>query len=374
MQNWDFNRAPVGTGPFKFKEWASGDHIILEKSDNYREDGKPDLDGINFLVIPSEESRAAQMLQGDAQVMIWPGETSEAEFDKSDVAKVRLAPGIWTASFYFNLSKPFDNDPGPTPPHPLFGDVKVRDAIGYAINRKRIVTDVLPNVVSQDSQLDVGWIAAKVKPWEYDPDKAKQLIDEAGWPLDGDVRVAKGAKYAEDGTKFEFVCNGYTNFKPNELAQLAIQEDLAKVGLKMKVENQDFAIIFGTWKDKAPRMTGDWDTFYYDSGFFIQPHDSIRRRYASDEIPSAANPSGQNFWRWNRQDVDGWIEEAGLTPDREKRRAAYQKIADAMREDVLNIPVLNFTEGSAYSTKLHGFTVSTWEYSTWDCENWWLEQ
>ena len=70
------------------------------------EDGKPYLDGINFPVIPSEESRAAQMLQGDAQVMIWPGETSEAEFDKSDVAKVRLAPKIWTASFYFNLPKP----------------------------------------------------------------------------------------------------------------------------------------------------------------------------------------------------------------------------------------------------------------------------
>ena len=50
--------------------------------------------------------------------------------------------------------------------------------------------------------------------------------------------------------------------------------------------------------------------------------------------------------------MDGWIEEAGSTPDREKRRAAYQKIADAMREDVLNIPVLNFTEGSAYSTKM----------------------
>ena len=130
---------------------------------------------------------------------------------------------------------------------------------------------MLPNVVSQDSRSDVGWIAAKVKPWEYDPDKAKQLLDEAGWPLDGDVRVAKGANVAEDGTKFEFVCNGYTNFKPNELAQLAIQEDLAKVGLKMKVENQDFAIIFGTWEDKAPRMTGDWDTFYYDSGFFIEP-------------------------------------------------------------------------------------------------------
>ena len=45
-----------------------------------------------------------------------------------------------------------------------------------------------------------------------------------------------------------------------------------------------------------------------------------------------------------------------------------------MREDVIMIPVFQFTEGSAYSTRLHGFTVSTWEYSTWDCENWWFEE
>lgn len=366
MLNWEFNRAPVGTGPFVFKEWAAADYVSVVKNESYREEGKPYLDGINFLVIPAEESRAAQMLRGDAHVMLWPGQEADDQFEASDVAKVRVAPGIWTARLHFNLSKPFDNDPSAAEPHPLFGDVRVRRAIGMAINRDRIVNEVVSDVVMLDSILSVGWIAADAEPWDFDPEGAKALLDEAGWVGDG-VRE-------KDGVKAEFVCNGYTSFTPNELAQLAMQEDLANVGITMRIENQDFAVIFGTWEDRAPRMTGDYDAMFYDGGFFIEPHQSIRRQYHPSMVPAADNPSGQNYWRWVRDDVGEWIDAAGSTPDIEERRENYQRVADAMREDVIMVPVFQFTEGSAYSLKMHGYTVSTWEYSTWDCENWWLEE
>ncbi len=374
MQTWKFNREPVGTGPFKFKEWQASDHVTVLKNDQYWQQGKPMLDGINFLVVPSEESRVARMLQGDAQVMLWPGEDTEQQFAESDVAKVRLAPGIWVLQVHFNLSKPFDNDPGATPPHPILGDPKVRQAIAMGIDRDRIVTQVIPDVTKIDSVLDVGWIKAKVKPFTYDLEGAKKLLDEAGWVDNGNgQRVAKGAKYASDGTKLELAMNGYTGYKPIELGELAIQEDLGKLGIKINPSNQDFAIIFGTWADKSPRLIGDFDSLFYDSGLFIEPHDSIYRRYDPSQVPSADNPSGQNIYRWVRDDVGQWISDAGSTPDREKRRAAYQKVADALREDIPMIPVAQLGEGSAYSTKMHGFTVSTWGYSTWDSMNWWLE-
>lgn len=368
MLNWEFNRAPVGTGPFVFEEWGAADHVTVVKNENYREEGKPYLDGINFLIVPAEESRAAQMLQGDAHIMLWPGQEADDQFEASDVAKVRTAPGIWTARLHFNLSRPFDDDPSAGEPHPLFGDVNVRRAIGMAIDRERIVSEVVSDVVMIDSILSVGWINAEAEPWEFNPEEAKALLEQAGWVEGGDGVREK------DGVKAEFVCNGYTSFTPNELAQLAIQEDLANIGISMRIENQDFAVIFGTWEDGAPRMTGDYDALFYDAGFFIEPHESIRRQYHPDEVPSADNPGGQNYWRWVREDVGEWIEAAGSTPDIEERRANYQKLADAMREDVIMVPIFQFTEGSAYSTRLHGFTVSTWEYSTWDAENWWLEQ
>jgi peptide/nickel transport system substrate-binding protein len=368
MLNWDFNRAPVGTGPFAFEEWAAAERVTVVKNETYREEGKPYLDGINFLVIPSEESRAAQMLQGDAHIMLWPGQEADDDFEASDVAKVRLAPGIWTARLHFNLSEPFDDDPSASAPHPLFGDLAVRQAIGMAINRDRIVNEVVSDVVLCDSIFKVGWINVDAEPWEFDPEGAMALLEEAGW-VEGDGGIRE-----KDGVRAEFVCNGYTSFTPNELSQLAIQEDLKNIGIDMRIENQDFAVIFGTWEDGAPRKTGDYDALFYDGGFFIEPHDSIYLQYHPSQVPTEDNPGGQNYWRWVRDDVGEWIDAAGATPDQEERRANYQKVADAAREDVIMIPVFQFTEGSAYSTRLHGFTVSTWEYSTWDCENWWFEE
>jgi peptide/nickel transport system substrate-binding protein len=271
---------------------------------------------------------------------------------------------------------PFDGDPGPEPPHPLFGDVRVRQAIAMAMDRDRIINEVMEGrPLPIESIFQVGWMNCQVEPIVYDPDAAAALLDEAGWPVGSDgIREASGAMHAEDGTKFEFTCNGYTGFAINELAQLATQEDLAKIGITMNIENQDFAIIFGTYDDGAPMMVGDYDTLYYDGGFFIEPHNSIRVQFHPTQVPSDENPGGENVWRWVREDVGEWIDAGGATPDREKRRENYSMVADALREDMVIIPICQYAEGSAYSTKLHGFTVSTWEYSTWDCENWWLEQ
>lgn len=375
MLNWDFNRQPVGTGPFTFGEWAAADHITVQKNEDYREDGKPYLDGINFLVIPAEESRTARMLQGDAHVMLWPGSEADAQFEESDIAKERVSPGIWVTQLRFNLSQPFDDDPGPEPPHPILGDLKVRQAIAMAIDRERINYEIMDTLVI-DSPLAVGWILAEVETFEFNPEKAKSLLEEAGWvDEDGDgIREAHGTQFAEDGTKMEMTVNGYTSFDPIDLGELAIQEDLANIGITLNIQNQDFAIIFGTWADQSPRLVGDYDLLYYDSGFFIEPQSEIYAEFHSSQIPSAENPAGQNIYRWMRDDVDEALAAAGATIDVEERRAAYQTVAEAIREDIPTFPVQQFREGSAYSTSMHGFTVSTWEWSTWDCENWWLEQ
>ncbi|MER3436678.1 MAG: hypothetical protein C4346_03135 [Chloroflexota bacterium] len=380
MQNWEFNRNPIGTGPFMLKEWVSGDHITVVKNPRYREAaaGKPYIDGINFLVVPSEEARTAMMIQEDAHIMLWAGSDAEAQIEASGVATGRTAPGIWVLQLRFNLSKPFDGDPGPTPPHPILGDRRVREAITMAINRQRINRELLADttVYDIDSPLAVGWMACQVEPWTYDPERAKALLDEVGWrDDDGDgVREAHGIPDVADGTKLSLMMNGYTGFSTLELVELAVQEDLKNVGIEVKIENQDFAVIFGTWADKSPRMLGDYDLLIYDSGFFAEPGADIERNFASYMIPSETNQGGTNIYRWNRQDVDAWIKAANSTPDINVRRENFCKVANALREDIVTFPILQFAEGSVYSHKLHGFTVSTWEWSTWDAENWWLEQ
>ncbi len=377
MANWEFNRNPIGTGPFKLKEWVAGDHLTVVKNENYREAGKPNLEQINFLVVPSEEARTAMMIEEDAQIMLWAGDDAEEQIEEAGVATGRIAPGIWVLELRFNLSKPFDNDPGPTPPHPILGDVRVRQAMTMAIDRERINKEILEGrVFDIDSPLAVGWMNCQVEPFTYDPERAKKLLDEVGWrDEDGDgVREAHGVPTVADGTKMTLSMNGYTGFEPLELIELAVQEDLKKLGVEVKIENQEFAVIFGTWDDKSPRLVGDYDLLIYDAGYFAEPGADIREDFHPSQVPSAETPGGQNIYRWVREDVGQWIDAANSTPNIEERRANFCKVADAIRADIVTFPILQFSEGSVYSNKLHGFTVSTWEWSTWDAENWWLEQ
>ena len=378
MRDWAFNRAPIGTGPFKLDEWSSGEYLQLSRNENYREEGKPYLDNLTFLVVPDEAVRSAMMTEEGAEVMLWAGNEAEEQIEASGVATGRTAPGIWVVEMRFNLSKPFDGDPGVTPPHPMFGDIRVREAVTKAVNRDRIKDELLSNttVYDIDSPLAVGWMACEVAPFTYDPEAAKALLEEAGWrDEDGNgIREAHGVAGVEDGTEFSITMNGYTGFDTLDLIELAVQEDLKAVGIDAKIENQEFAVIFGTWDDQSPRKLGDYDILIYDAGLFAEPGADIDNRYSPDQVPSAETPGGENFYRWVRDDVGEWIAAANSSPDQAVRKENFCNVATALREDIVTFPILQFSEGSVYSHRMHNFTVSTWEYATWDSENWWIEQ
>jgi peptide/nickel transport system substrate-binding protein len=377
MANWDFNRNPVGTGPFMLQEWSPGEFLITVKNPNYREEGKPYLDGVNFLVVPAEESRTARMIEGEGHIMLWAGDEAEEQIEAAGAGEGRTAPGIWVTQLHMNLSRPFDDDPSADAPHPALGDLRVREAITLAVNRERINTELLESrVFDIDSTLDVGWLACEVEPFAYDPERAMALLDAAGWTdADGDgVREATGVEGVEDGTPLSLMMNSYTGFSTLDLVGLAVQEDLKNVGVETRIENQEFAVIFGTWDDGSPRLLGDFDLLLYDSGFFAEPGAELVELLAPDQVPSAETPGGRNIYRWVREDVGEWLQAANSTPDTEERRANFCNVATAMREDIPTFPLFQFSEGSVYANAMHGFTVSTWEYATWDAENWWVEQ
>lgn len=377
MREWAFNRAPIGTGPFKLDEWSSGEFLQLSRNEQYREEGKPYLDSLIFLVVPDEAVRTAMMVEQSAEIMLWSGQEADEQIEAAGVGMPRTAPGVWVVELRFNLSQPFDNDPGVEPPHPILGDIRVREAITSGIDRDRINHELITGTVYElDSPLQVGWMNCQVEPFVFNPEAAMALLDEVGWrDEDGDaIREAHGVGTVEDGTKLSLTMNGYTGFDTLDLIELAVQEDLKNIGMDVRIENQEFAVIFGTWDDSSPRMLGDYDMLIYDAGLFAEPGAVVSNRYSPEQVPSADNPGGENFHRWVREDVGEWITTANSSPDLDVRRENFCNVATAIREDVVTFPILQFSEGSAYSNKLHGFAVSTWEWSTWDVENWWLEQ
>jgi peptide/nickel transport system substrate-binding protein len=376
ISQWEWNRMPIGTGPFKMQEWSAGDHVTVVRNDDYHESGKPHLDQIHFLVVPSEETRAQMMIRQDGEIMLWPGSNYNEDFEASGIVDIGLAPGVWNCRFMFNMSMPFNDDPGPEPPHPLLGDQDVRYAITLATDRHRISDEILEgDQVAVASPWPVGWYAVDFDDYDHDKDQARQMLEDAGWVEGSDgVRVADGAPYADDGHRAEIGLSTYAAFLPMELTALAIQEDLGDVGIRVNVSIEDFAVIFGGWADGSPRKLGDFDSLMYDTSVGgVEPHATIRHTWHSSEIPSAENPGGNNVTRFNVPEADELIDAAGATLDFDERADLYRQFAEIEREVRPIIYIFQFQEGNAYSTRLQNYVVSTWEWSTWDAKEWYLE-
>ena len=374
MTNWDWNRQPVGAGPFIVSDWVSGSSITLVKNPYYFEEGKPYLDKLVYAVVPEPAAQTAMMMGGDAQVHLWPSEDEEEYNSLLDgVAHQVLVPGIWNMAIDFNLSAPFDNDPGPEPPHPMLGDLRVRQAIASAIDYDTLIDDVMLGGVSHSTNpFAYGWYECDVpRPFPYDPEKAKALLEEAGWVEGSDgVRVAQGAEYAPDGTRLSMELQGYTNFEPLQRTEEFIVENLLAVGIEARIQNYDFSIIFGTYEDQSPRKVGDFDMLIFDRGFTVEPQDSVANNFSSAGIPSEDNPAGGNSYRWINPTVDAAIEEAGTNFDLEVRKAAYCTIAEQMNTDLPQISIYLFQDGYGYADNLTNYITSTWGSMAWGVQNW----
>ncbi len=375
MSAWAWNRKPVGAGPFVVSEWVSGESITLERNPNYFQVGKPGLDKLIFRIVPEPAAQLALMMQGETQVQLWPGIDDVAEYAKTvgDKAHEVLVPGVWNMAIDFNMSKPFDKDPGATPPHPILGDLRVRQAIAHAIDYDTLIKDVLRNTVKPSTNpFAYGWYQCDLpRAYPFDVEKAKQLLDEAGWVAGADgIRVAKGAKYAADGTRLSLELQGYTNYEPLQRTEEFIVENLKAVGVEARIQNYDFSIIFGSYSDNSPRMIGDFDMLIFDRSFTVEPQGAVEDTYTSTNIPSPANPTGGNTRRWVNPDGDAAIKAAASTFDLAVRKAAYCKLGDLVTKDVAQIFTYVFQDGYGFANNLEGYTVSTWGSMVWDVQNW----
>jgi peptide/nickel transport system substrate-binding protein len=374
MANWEWNRKPVGAGPFVIADWVSGQSITLDRNPYYFEEGKPYLDKLVYRIVPEPAVQTAMMLQGEAQVHLWPSE-DQTEYNKllEGKAKQVLVPGIWNTAIDFNLSAPFDGDPGPTSPHPILGDLRVRQAIASAIDYDTLVRDVLLDTVSPSSNpFAYGWYQCDLpRPFPYDPDKAKALLEEAGWVEGTDgIRVAKGAMYAKDGTRLSLELQGYTNFEPIQRTEEFVVENLKAVGIEARIQNYDFSIIFGSYEDQSPRKIGDYDMLIFDRGFTVEPQAYNTNAYLSSNIPSPENPGGGNYFRWVNPEVDAALEKAGSDFDIAVRKEAYCELGRLVTTDLPQVYLYVFQDGYGFADNLTGYSVSTWGSMAWGAQNW----
>jgi len=185
--------------------------------------------------------------------------------------------------------------------HPALADVKVRQAIAYAIDKEAITTDLLLGLTDPAATLweNTPYADPSLKPYPYDPEKAKSLLDEAGWTdTNGDGTRDK------DG--LELVLTYGTNQREiRKQVQAVIQQQLADVGIGSELKNYESDIFFGSFGEGGPMAKGELDMFEFSNTTAFPDPDSVD--FSCTEIPSDEQPQGANYSAFCDQELDDLV-------------------------------------------------------------------
>jgi len=366
----DYNRKPLGTGPFKFTEFKAGDSVVAERNENYRKKGQPYLDKIIFRSVPSSTVAIAQLKAGEVQGMWNLLESETPDIEKDANLKISFSPSNSVERIEMNLAE--NSDPSdPSKPHPILGDVRVRRALIYATPKAQLVEKLLFGKAKVGSSVNPqGWAADKAITQEsYDPKKADELLDQSGWTKGPDGIRVKG------GVRMSMVINTTTGNKTREQVQQVLADEWKQRGIELKIVNMPSSVFLsGSWDDKDPRQRGSYDLALYTTNAAIDPGVHMSQRYHSRQIPTPQNKAGQNRVRISDPDLDKMIDEAGSILDQAKRKELYGKIFRKINEIAPAIWLYERGRIDAFRTNVLGWQPHAWGDITWNTEGWSLKK
>ena len=330
-----FANAPVGTGPFKWAERVPGDHITLVANDKFYGPG-PYLEKVIIKYIPDLTVLYTQFQTGDIDYIGLQGISADhyAEAAKLPGRTVVKAPQPFIETYGFNLGDA------------QFKELAVRQALYMAMDKDSIINDVYYGLPTQaESYLPVqSWAFNPDLPkHEYDPAKARKLLDDAGWkPGAGGVRE-KG------GVRLEFTSSTTAGNHLREQVQQVLQQGWQEIGVKITIKDLPPAVMWGDYWMKSQFETGV-------AGIdFMTGADPEASDYFDSKSTPAKGGSGQNTFQYVSPAVDALLKEGGTTLDQAARQPIYQKIQADVRADLPFLPIFQYTMVEGTKSNLLGY-------------------
>lgn len=296
----------LGTGPYEFDKWVRGEKIVLKRNPNYW-GKKPYFDKVVFYVVPDPQTREAKLLSGELDMIIQPPSADIQRLEHTPHVVVQKV--LSTRVMFIGINTQW----GP------LKDRRVRQALNYAVDKEAIIKNVLfglgEPVDSVLPNFTLGYV--KLPPYNYDPEKAKELLKEAGYPNGFKVTLyTPVGRYLFD----------------KEVAQ-AIAQYLRNVGIQVEV-----------------RPVADWPTYVHlllapknetKLQLFLvgwapavpDPHNYLYQRFHSSQMP----PHGFNFVFYNNSVVDKLLDEGVRATDPKVRAQIYANVSRIIWEDAPNI-------------------------------------
>jgi peptide/nickel transport system substrate-binding protein len=344
----DYNsgKAAIGTGPYKFGEYVQNQHVILKANYGYW-GGEQPWDKVTFKILSNNAARVAALLSRDVQMIETVPTSDVAKFGKD--ANFALADKVSNRVIYVHLwqwsdkappfvtakdGKPLDKNP--------FKDARVRKALSMAINREAIADRVMEKKAVPAAQLladNFYGTSKKLKPAKYDPEGAKKLLAEAGYP--------NGFAMTIHGTN-----NRYIN--DDKIAQ-AIAQFYSRIGIDTKVETMPSSVYFtkATNGEYGYMLLG-WGTESGEQG------SSLRSLLATRD--PAKGMGTTNRGRYSNAVLDQQISQALVTMDEKKREALIQQAAETAMNDTGLIPI-HFEVSTWATAKGYRYTARTDQYT-----------
>ena len=346
----DYNRAPLGTGPYRVAEWKSGEYIRLEGVPNYwRGAGLPAIKTLLFKFIANTNTRINQLKSGEVDMVVM--------FPWDKHREVAAIPGVTVHSINGNG---YEHVTLNQRAMPAFADVRVRRALTHAVDRELISTTILEGLapVTHGPVQPVSWAHnPNVPKYAFDPRRAATLLDEAGW------RDSNGDGVRDkDGQRLSFTMITQAGFAVRENVAQVLQRQFKDVGVEAAVQLHDGTSISKLWfEGKFQAMLHWWQ---------LPADPELTLFFAKDRMP----PLGRNINYVADDALTALVYAADRAVSRPERARILAEAQVRIAELAIEIPLYGVTKLDAVPTRLRGFTGNPTNTGPfWNVHAWTLE-
>ncbi|HEX7103954.1 MAG TPA: peptide ABC transporter substrate-binding protein [Nitrolancea sp.] len=357
----------VGSGPFKIAKWSEGDQIVAERNDHFF-GPQARLDRIILRFQSDTRTVMTNLSTGELDLGVDLSETSVVDLRQIQNINAEITPKAGDVEMIsLNLDDPSDL----TQPHPVLSELTVRQALIYGFDRQRIVDDMLLGQSSVAiTPLDyTRWSDDSLKPYPFDPNKARQLLDDAGWIAQSDGVRAKGT------VRLSFRLTVVQGDDPQAvLGQRIAKEfvaDMAAIGVQVRELAVPTTQLNADAESGGIIISRSFDAIDLEQDQRSDVLD-FAAQFNSASIPGASNPGGRNISGYRSTATDSSLDALNSTADPQTQMDLLATAQRAIYDDLPVIPIYDHFEVDASRSYVNGLKGGPISGLWWNTEEWWI--
>ena len=370
------NLKPVGTGPYVFVDFKPGDMVLGKINMNYHMPNRPHFDTIEIKGGGDAVSAARAVIQTGEFDYAWNMQVEDEilkRMEQGGKGKADIVAGGNIEHIQCNFTDPTKDVDGERSSikttHPVLSDPAVRQALNLLVDRASVQEQIYgrTGIATANFLNEPKRFASKATKWEFNVDKANQILESAGWKKGSDGIRAK------DGKKLKFLYQTSIN-APRQKTQAIVKQAAAKAGIDLELKSVTASVYFSS--DVANPDT--YTHFYTDIQMYTttmtQPDPELfMNQFTSWEVASKENKfQGRNITRWRNEEYDKLYKSAESELDPVKRAALFIKMNEMVIQNVVVIPVVFRPRVAAVSNRMR-VEQSGWDSDFWNLQNWYRE-